>query len=166
MQQCLCAAAVFVSARNLAASLPAIAGIAPTHHRDSRPGIHPSGLLVPSIGLQHLHRAPLDEEPYAAHFSRSLPIDAASHSISLPFRTSLRNIHSAAMERFIAEHIAQLKSFALETTFRSVTSIKRAAPRKSAFAWKCYSLQQATLNCTSIRSKRGGNGGGKSSSET
>jgi hypothetical protein len=121
MQQCLCAAAVFVSTRNLSASLPAIADIALTHYRDFRPGIHPSGLLVPSNCLLHLHRTPPDEKPYATHFSGSLRIDAASHSTSLPFRTLLRSIHSAAMERFIDEHIDQLKSFALETTLRLVT---------------------------------------------
>jgi hypothetical protein len=63
MQQCLCTAAVLVCAGNLAASLPAIAGITPIHHRDSRPGIHSSGLLIPPIYVVHLHRASLDEKP-------------------------------------------------------------------------------------------------------
>lgn len=121
MQQCVCAAAVFTSAPNLAASLHAIAAITPTHYRDFRPGIHPSGLLVPSNCLLHLHRTPPDEKPYATHFSGSLRIEGASHSTSLPFWTSLWNIHSAAIEHFIEEHIAQLKSFALETTLRPVT---------------------------------------------
>lgn len=153
MQQCLCAAAVFVSARNLSASLPAITGIALTHHRDFRQGIHPSGLLVPSICLLGLHRAPLDAKPYVAHFSGSVRIDDASHFTPLPFQTSLRNIHSAAMERLIEEHRAQLESFALETTLWPVTSDQARRAKETAVEWKCSSLQHAALNCTSIRSK-------------
>lgn len=53
MQQCLCTAAVFFCAPNLAASLPAIAGITSTHHRDSRPGIHPTGHLVAAFQAKH-----------------------------------------------------------------------------------------------------------------
>lgn len=69
MQQCFCTAAVLISAWNLAASLPAIAGLTPIHHRDSRPGIHLSGLIVQSICPLYLHQAPRDEKSYAAHFS-------------------------------------------------------------------------------------------------
>jgi hypothetical protein len=101
MQQCRCTAAVLISAWNLAASLPAIAGLTPIHHSDSRPGNQLSGLLVQPICLLHLHQAPWDEKPYAAHISGSRRIDDASHSTSLAFRTSLRNIGFAAMVRFI-----------------------------------------------------------------
>jgi hypothetical protein len=166
MQQCLCAAAVFVCARNLSASLPAMAGITPTHHRDFRPGIHPSGLLVPSICLLHLHRTPPDEKPYATHFSGSLRIDAAAHSTSLPFRTSLRNIHFAAMDRFIEEHIAQLKSFALETTLRPVPfdPARRATKNSLHVEMLFVAAGRVELHIDSVKSR--GNGGRQSSSET
>jgi hypothetical protein len=62
MQQCLCAAAVFVCACNLTTSLPAIAGMTPIHHRAVLRDIHTFGLIVPSICLLHLHESPRDEK--------------------------------------------------------------------------------------------------------
>jgi hypothetical protein len=164
MQQCLCAAAVFVAARNLSASLPAITGIALTHHRDFRPGIHPSGLLVPSICL--LHRALLDEKPNAAHFSGSLRIDAASHSTSLPYRTSLRNIPSAAMEGFIDEHIAQLRSFALETTLQLVTFDQARRATENGLRMEVHFVAAGDVELHFDLAKGGGNGSEQISPKT
>jgi len=119
MQQCLHIGAVFVSARDFAASLPAIASITLNLHRDFCQSIHSSGPLVPSSCLLHLHRAPLAEKPYPSRVSGLLRADAASHS--LPCRAALRNIHSAPMERVIQDPIAQPKPFSFETTLRQVT---------------------------------------------
>ena len=102
-------------------SLPAIVGLTPTPHRYSRPGIHLYGLLVQSICPVHLYQAPRDEKPHAAHIGGSRSLDDASHCTTLRFRTSLRNINSAATERFIEDYKAQLKSSALESAPRPVT---------------------------------------------
>ena len=85
----------------------------PIHHRAVLRDIHTFGLIVPSICLLHRNEGPRDEKPYAAHISSSCRIDGASHSTALPFRPSFGNIHSAAMDRFIEKHTAQLGSFAL-----------------------------------------------------